>query len=82
MMYFGTPAKLSSVNNDTITTNTGNVDIVRTFKYFGLILGGRLRFDAHVKYMSKKIYPKHKALSKVRGYIGVNTALTLFYSLI
>ena len=82
MMYFGTRAKVGDITNSTVQTCNGTVDVVKSFKYLGIMLDGGLKFDMHVDYMTKKIYPKLKTLGKVRSYIGVKTAITLFNSLI
>ena len=82
MMYFGTETRLHTVHTECINYEGGDVDVVKNFKYLGMMLDGKLKFDAHVDYMSRKIYPKLKTLGKVRCYIGMQTALTLFNSLI
>ena len=62
--------------------NEEQIDIVDQFKYLGVVLDGPLKFKPHVDYLVRKITPKVKTLSKIRGYVCKGTALYLFNSLI
>ena len=82
IMYFGTTHKLNWVDTDKLEVDDGNVDIVKRFKYLGIMLDPKLSFAEHVNYLIKKITPKAKTLNRIRCHIGTKTALYLYNSLI
>ena len=82
IMYFGTTNKTNNIDSDKLETAQGEVEIVKTFKYLGIMLDTKLSFHNHVSYLIKRITPKLKTLGRIRCYIGTKTALYLYNSLI
>ncbi len=81
-MFFGTNSKINNLERTTIPTPSENLEIVHKFKYLGIMLDSRLKFNEHANYLSSKIYPKLKTLNRIRCYIGTGTALYLYNSLL
>ena len=46
-----------------------------------MMLDERLKFDAHVDYICRKLYAKLRTLGRVRCYIGTKTTLYQYGSL-
>ncbi len=82
LMFFGTAAKLSCVETTEIDFVNGTVFVVDEYKYLGMMLDCRLRFDKHVNYVRSKIIPKMKTLGKIRKFVNRSTSLYLYSSLI
>ena len=59
-----------------------NVEIVKRFKYLGVRLDQKLNFGEHTTYLCNEIRRKLKTLNCIRCYIGMNTVLYLYNSLI
>ncbi len=76
MMYFGTPAKLATITNDSIMLSGGNIEVVQAFKYLGLMLDGRAEL-----YRRSNILPleTQRMINKsCIVYIGINQESTKF----
>ncbi len=82
LMFFGTNAKVSNITTTELVFNQGSVHTVCEYKYLGMLLDSRLRFDRHANYVRTKIVPKMKTLSKIRRFVTRSTALYLYTSLI
>ena len=81
-MFFCTNHKLKDVNVDMMNFDGSEIKIVDSYKYLGVMLDSKLKFDKHVNYMYSKIYPKLKTIRRIRCYIGKRTAIYLYNSLI
>ena len=55
LMFFGTTASISNVTTTERTFDKGVVYIVNEYKYLGMLLGSRHRFDRHANYIYSKI---------------------------
>ncbi len=82
LMFFGTAAKTGAIQTNVLEFNGGSVYVVNEYKYLGMMLDCRLRFDKHAKYVRSKIIPKMKTLGKIRKFVNRSTALYLYSSLI
>ena len=82
LMFFGTQARTNVVVSEDLVFHGGTIDKVDEYKYLGMMLDARLRFDRHAKYVRSKIIPKMRTLGKIRNVVTKNTALYLFNSLI
>ena len=58
------------------------VEHVSTFKYLGVYLDPSLSFRDHIEYVVKKVRQRTRILWKLRSFITVNLAKTLYTSLI
>ena len=65
-----------------ITFGEEKIEIVNKYKYLGVVLDKKLRFDQHVRYVHGKTYPKMKTLGRVHSQIGRGMAIYLYKSLI
>ncbi len=74
----------SKYKNDVIELNMGSQQIVQTeeVKYLGLFLDPHLSFNAHVAKICSKINVRTKLMWRIRSYINLELALTLYRSLI
>ena len=82
LMFFGMNAKANSVQTDMMHFSGGDVEVVREFKYLGMLLDNRLRFDKHANYIRSKIIPKMKTLGKIRRFVSKSTTLYLYGCLV
>ena len=69
-MLFGKRQKLTRTDELDIIHNNVEVENVTSFKYLGVMLDECLKFEAHVKYIKRKVYAKMKALGRLRQYIS------------
>ena len=81
-MFFRTGPKLKNITDTSMTFNNVEIAITDSYKYLGVMLDSKLRFDRHVNYMHSKIYPKLKMLGRIRCYIGQGMAIYLYNCLI
>ena len=68
VMFYGMGQKLKDVSDSTMNFGTNSIDIVDTYKYPGVMLDSKLKFDKHVNYIQMKICPKLKTLSCIQLY--------------
>ncbi len=82
VMMFGTNREVNNMSISSVKFGEESLEIVNKYKYLGVVLDGKLKFDQHVKYIHGKIYPKMKTLGRVHNQIGKGTAIYLYKSLI
>ena len=82
IMMFGTNRELNNMTQTHVYFGEESLEIVKKYKYLGVVLDRKLKFDEHVKYNHGKMYPKMKTLGRVRNLIGQGTAIYLYKSLI
>ena len=73
---------MKHIRDSTLAFNPTDIEIVKKFKYLGVELDGRLKFDNHTEYICRQVNTRLKTLGRIRCYIGTNTALYLYGSLI
>ncbi len=81
-MFFGTSQKLAQARPPLVHLDNTEIESVSSYKYLGLVLDPKLKFDAHVDYLSKKVWPKISTLRRIRQYVTTPTSLYLYQSLI
>ena len=82
IMYFGTSHCLKDITTRDFEFTGTVVERVESYKYLGIMLDNKLRFDKYINYLCGKIYPKLKMLSRIRRNIGQGTAVYLYNCLI
>ena len=70
VMFFGTIPKLKTITVNKMNFQGKELEVVNNYKYLGVMLYKRLRFNKHVDYLYGKVYPKLKMLSCIRCDIG------------
>ena len=68
--------------NPMTSINGAEIERMQTYKYLGLRLDQRLRFDSRADYLTKNIWPKICTLRRIRKYITTNTSLYIYSSII
>ena len=81
-MFFGTSQKLAQSQPKPVYLDNVEIEPVTTYKYLGLVLDPKLKFDAHVDHLTKKVWPKLNTLKRIRPYVTTPTSLYLYHSLI
>ncbi len=81
-MFFGTTHKLRTIKESHLEFDSECLEIVQSYKYLGIMLDEKLRYDKHVSYLQSKIYPKVRTLGRICCQIGRGTALYLYNALI
>ena len=81
-MYFDTAQKLSQSNVTNVRLYGIEIENVTSYKYLSLVLDQRLRFDARVDHLVKKLTPKLSTLRCIRKYLTIPASLYLYCSLI
>ena len=82
LMFFGTQATLSQMNEVKASTAGVTLETVHTFKYLGVMLDSLLSFNDHINYIKGKTFAKIKLLSKVSCILDRDTLLLVYKTLI
>ncbi len=61
IMMFGTNQEVNDMAMSSIQFGDEKLEIVNKYKYLGVVLDTKLKFDQHVKYIHGKTYPKMKS---------------------
>ena len=80
VMTFSTHSrKIDGIN---LGINGQILDTVDTYKYLGLIIDNKLSFQNHIYHVSRQVNYKIRKLKEIRNNIHINTAVTIFKSVI
>ena len=81
-MVFGSNYTVNKVDNINLNVGSTQIELVKKYKYLGVVLDNTLTFSEHVKYLKGKIVGRIKMLGKLRPLVGQEIALSLYKSLI
>ena len=80
VMTFSTHSrKIDGIN---LCINGQILDTVDTYKYLGLIIDNKLSFQNHIYHVSRQVNYKLRKLKVIQNNIHINTAVTIFKSVI
>ena len=79
-MIFG--FKKYDILNNPVLLNNFQLEVVNEFRFLGIVLDPKLKFNKHIGYISKKISKSIGIFYKVRYLVPENLMLTLYYSLV
>ena len=82
VMFFGTGAKLPSIDDIEVKLHDTRVAPVKAYKYLGVTLDSRLTFSDHIETIRKKSTPKIRTLCRISYYVSKKTILYLYKSLL
>ena len=83
MVFRHTNKKINiDLNQNFVTINNSKIDYVNSIKFLGLIYDSHLTWKDHIHYSSSKIAKNTGILARIRYFIGKETALTIYNSLI
>ena len=77
--------KISNLHNSNLgPIHLGHSELKtdKTFKLLGVFLDERMKFDAHIQSISKKISINIGIMYKIRDYLPTNVLKSLYYSFI
>ena len=81
-MTFGLKSPKRKITNHQLFINDTKIDRVLSYKYLGITLDDNLDFNIHIENCLKLVSYKAYLLGKVRKYINVHTAVTIYKSMI
>ena len=82
VMNFGSKNKVKKARNITIKIKNEILGIVPTYKYLGIHLDQTLNFKYHLDTLLKLINHKLYMFSKIRKYLTVTSAITIYKTMI
>ena len=80
MMLYGTRTMLKKGHYNDVLINGTALQYVHNFHYLGVKLDDKLNFEAHANECIKMVSYKLYLLTKIRGYIDKEQAITIFKS--
>ena len=81
-VVLGLKSQTRKIVNHTLCINTKRLEKVSSYKYLGLTLDMNLNYNKHLENCLRLISHKAYLLSKIRMYIDMNTAITIYKTMI
>ena len=79
---FGLKSQTRKISNHQLFMNDNKLERVISYKYLGIILDMNLNFNKHIENCLKLISHKAFILCKIRKYINVKTAITIYKTMV
>ena len=77
-VIFGMKSKTRKIGNHSLFINNSKLQRVTSYKYLGQTLDMNLNYNNHFENCLKLISHKTYLLSKIRMYIDIHTAITIY----
>ena len=81
-IVFGLKSKTRKVGNHSLFIDNNKLERVSSYKYLGFTLDMNLNYNKHLENCLKLISHKAYTLSKIRMYIDIQTAVTIYKTMI
>ena len=81
-MFFGSKAKLSSVDLPNFSIHNNVIDRAKTYTYLGIKLDEQLSLDTHANLLIRRVSNKIYQLTKIRSFITKKAALLIYKNMI
>ena len=82
VMFFGSRAKINSLDLPNFSINNNIIDRTKTYTYLGIKLDEQLSLDTHANLLIRRVSNKIYQLTRIRSFITKKAALLIYKNMI